>query len=480
MPTADSMGWSKTQRRWFKRYRGKLYFVSPKQLHCEPTKEASRVAANDWWDKKQTEIDEALGKAKQLPAHVTDHYQEAKENWRLYGKWHRRYGGQDEAQKSDTMIEWLDQGLASDNPPFPLNKSQFDPREKFLRNIQDEDDRTSLQLVWMDRFNTILKEERNEKAVPLENTIRCHIDDYLALRKATFQASGKIGTFHSLKQWTEVFKSFVEPTAHIETVNEALWEKFFIFLSGKVASGDYSPTTAKNYFQAARSFITNRWERKFVDLPRNLRSEQLVFKAKHKEPVVFTLEEISTYLKAATNRQKLYLLLALNCGMYPNDISSLLHTEVDWIGGRIIRKRTKTRDKSEKVPKVDYPLWKETFRLLKECRSDHSTLVLVNESGLPLVEESDKEGKWKRRNNIKSEFFRLQHRTMKLSAKERKPLKSLRKTGATMLEQSVYGRFAEHYLGEAPSTIASKHYVHKNGPEFDEAIKWLGQALGLG
>jgi hypothetical protein len=61
----------------------------------------------------------------------------------------------------------------------------------------------------------------------------------------------------------------------------------------------------------------------------------------------------------------------------------------------------------------------------------------------------------------------------------RKPLKSLRKTGASILENSQYGRFSEHYLGEAPKTIASRHYAHKNGAEFDEAIIWLGQQLGI-
>jgi hypothetical protein len=47
------------------------------------------------------------------------------------------------------------------------------------------------------------------------------------------------------------------------------------------------------------------------------------------------------------------------------------------------------------------------------------------------------------------------------------------------LENSQYGRFSEHYLGEAPKTIASRHYAHKNGSEFDEAIIWLGQQLSI-
>ena len=198
-----------------------------------------------------------------------------------------------------------------------------------------------------------------------------------------------------------------------------------------------------------------------------------------KEPILFTSEEIGTYLGAATDKLNLYILLMLNCGMYGNDIANLTQTEVDWDNGRVFRKRSKTRHKSENVPKVDYPLWKETFSLLKHFRSNHPTLVLVNENGETLVDETEVAGKWNRKNNVKTEYFRLQYRKLKLPKGERKPLKSLRKTGATLLEQSIYGRFSEHYLGEAPSTMASRHYVHKNGPEFDEAILWLGKQLGI-
>jgi hypothetical protein len=46
-------------------------------LGCEPTKEISRQAANEWWQRKQAEIDEALGTAKRHPANLVQHYQGA-------------------------------------------------------------------------------------------------------------------------------------------------------------------------------------------------------------------------------------------------------------------------------------------------------------------------------------------------------------------------------------------------------------------
>jgi hypothetical protein len=57
MAPREHMTWDAKGRRWFKKYRGKMYAVSPKQLKREKSKEASRAAANAWWEAKQAEID---------------------------------------------------------------------------------------------------------------------------------------------------------------------------------------------------------------------------------------------------------------------------------------------------------------------------------------------------------------------------------------------------------------------------------------
>ena len=120
-----------------------MYAVSPRTLGCEPTKEASRQAANEWWAKKLAEIDEALGKAKRHPANLVQHYEEAIENHRLFAKWHRKYGNLQEAERSEEMMEWLKEALASDNPPFPLTTSQADPR------WGNEPDGDGIEVSWM-------------------------------------------------------------------------------------------------------------------------------------------------------------------------------------------------------------------------------------------------------------------------------------------------------------------------------------------
>ncbi len=481
------MYWTPKQKRWMKEYRGKTYSVSCRQLKCPPTKEESRQFANSWWEKKQEEIDRALGEAKKHPPKVARYYSETIENWRMFGKWNRKYGDTTEAQRADAMIEWLNEALKSDNPPYPLTKLQEMPLWKDERDL-DLDDVEAFQVMWMERFAHIYKEEQAEQATPAENTIQAHAQDYLSLKKAQAGNKKKIGTYFSAKQWLEVFTKWIDPYLPVADINEVVWEKFYIYLSSKVASGDYSPATAKDYLGAARAFIRNRWEKQFIpNLPRNLNSKDLVFTVPDKDPIVFDVkEEIKPILDSASGRTRLYVLLMLNCGMYPKDIAVLAPDEIIWETGRIYRKRTKTRDRSKKVPKVNYLLWKETRDLLKEAYSQrmklfpdkHPEFALLNEDGNPLWSEHEVDGKWKRNNAVKCSFFRLLNK-MKLSKDKKKPLKSLRKTGATLLENSEYGRFSEHYLGEAPHTTASRHYSHKNGEEFDQAIMWLGTRLGL-
>ena len=165
MALTELMSWNKTDRRWHKGYRGRRYAVSPRQLGTEATKEASRRAANDWWDKKQKEVDEQFGKAKKHPHHIVRDYEFATENHRLHAKWHRKYGDAELAEKSEAVMEWLQEALTGDNPPYPLEDWQKDPLHEAWQTEQGFG-------MWIERMNQIRREEAEEKAVPKENTVR--------------------------------------------------------------------------------------------------------------------------------------------------------------------------------------------------------------------------------------------------------------------------------------------------------------------
>src|SRR5579884_2662048 len=53
------MTWVPGRKRWTKKYKGRMYVISPKALDVPATKADSYQAANVWWLKKQAEIDEA-------------------------------------------------------------------------------------------------------------------------------------------------------------------------------------------------------------------------------------------------------------------------------------------------------------------------------------------------------------------------------------------------------------------------------------
>lgn len=125
-------------------------------------------------------------------------------------------------------------------------------------------------------------------------------------------------------------------------------------------------------------------------------------------------------------------------------------------------------------------LWQETFSLLKKYRSKHPDLVLLNRKGEPLWVEHETHGKFNRKTNIGSAWVELMRKAAWKKEDNKPPLKSLRKTPATMLENHLeYGRYAEYFLGEAPHSIASRHYITPSRDQFDAAIKWLGQQFGV-
>jgi integrase len=469
----ESMSWVSKQHRWTKQYRGKTYSISCRQLQVEPTKEGSRVAANDWWASKQKEIDEQLGQAKKHPAHVVDHYEKAIEQHRLFAKWHRRYGDPIKAEKAEVMVEFLKETLTEDNPPYPLPPQQQKPIDMMYEVLGENDYEDPT--VWYERFKQIKREEQADNAVPHENTIRAHIDDYLTLRKARVIAGkNTLGTYDTFKGRLMTFRAWVDPFAPVENLNEALWERYYTYLASQCEQGKLAITTASGTLNTARDFIKSRWERHLIDLPRNLNSRGLTISQSAKEIVPLTKEEVKTLLdNCANEKDRLYILLMLNCGMYPVDIAKL--TKEEYKNGHIIRKRSKTRNRSVKVPKVDYPLWRETNRLLKKYQSDHPELVLVNRTGSPLWKEIEKDGKIFRISNITCVINRLRERV-----KIKKSLKSIRKTSASMLDNHPeYGRYAEYFLGEAPHSVASKHYVKPSQEQFDKAIKWLGEQFGF-
>lgn len=239
------------------------------------------------------------------------------------------------------------------------------------------------------------------------------------------------------------------------------------------------PHSARDRLQAVKQFVRWAWEGELIGLPRILQSRDFSIAIPEQQIETFTDVEIRRLLGASSATTKLYFLLMLNCGMTQQDISELRHDEVDWKRGRVTRKRSKTRKNGngKNVPEVSYKLWPETFHLLKEQRSKDAVLALTNQNGTPLKVEEIVNGHAKKIDNVHSAFCRVIRKLANDKAdplKISKPLKLFRKTAATKLgKHKEYGRFAQYFLGHAPTSVADKHYVAPSEKQFDDAVAWL-------
>jgi integrase len=289
------------------------------------------------------------------------------------------------------------------------------------------------------------------------------------------------GRFDALRVALEALVVFIGGRKPIENINAQLLSNYRDHLEGRIGQS-FSHRYAKDHLQAVKQFVRWCWEQELIDLPRILESRDFAIAVPEKRVEVFTQNEVKRLLDGSNDTTKLYLLLMLNCGMQQKDIADLGQDEVDWKAGRITRKRSKTGN-HKNVPEVSYLLWNETFRLLKGHRSNDPKLALTNRNGTPLKTEEIINGKVKKIDNIRSAFNRV---VRKLADKNKttdpvaieKPLKILRKTAASKLaEHEAYGRFAQHFLGHAPSTVADRHYIKPNENQFDDALRWLGGQL---
>jgi integrase len=324
---------------------------------------------------------------------------------------------------------------------------------------------------------------RGEATAPAERTVASNCERWVALQQAKV-AGGKLAPDRAdnLRIYLNHFRDFLGGTAAVDGVDASKLEGFYRWCMQKVqqrqqdkdGKAGWSAVYAKKVFDTARVFVRYLWESGLIELPRNIDSREFGFKVGAKAIETWTAGEFRAALDAATGQLRLHLLLMANCGFTQEDISDLLDTEVDWRAGRIIRKRSKTHDHAN-VPVVNYKLWPRTFALLKEYRSGRER-VLLTESGKCWKRKELVGGKLVKYDSIASCYVGLKKKLNGF----KKPLKWLRRMGATLLDsRPEYSRFSEMFLGHSPRGIKDRHYSAPDQNGFDEATAWLGQQLGL-
>lgn len=234
-----------------------------------------------------------------------------------------------------------------------------------------------------------------------------------------------------------------------------------------------SPWTAKSRLDIVKLMIKWGYQMALIEtLPRNLDGYA---KITIPEPIVnrFSREEIRTLYSSASERTKMYILLALNTGAGQSDISDLRVSEVFIEEGRIIRKRTKTKVHCE------FALWARTIEMLKihgNLDGAPNDRVFLSKSGHPLVREYFIDDKFKRTDAIRSAFFRLMKKT---KVPNHRGFYSLRKTAASEVEK-IDNSVTSMFLGHSEKGLMKRHYAERDWARLDKAIIKLGVLLDLG
>ncbi len=464
MAKKNLMGWVSSQKQWQKRYKGKLYRVSPKQLECEPTKELSLDAANDWWEKKKKELDDDdAPPPPSLPI--------------------RRFL---------QIAEWIETN--QDNPFVGNSNASLFRRfaaDEETAKIEWEKMIEADKAIWIDRIKTsgIFAKTETVRATSKTNSLDKAINKFLGHKHAETVADQlSLGRWGLLQSYLDEWKDFVGtvPPAKLGAAHLMDYQSRLLELIGKkkIAS-----STANGKLSAVKQFYRWLYKTEILDkLPRIM--DDMTITVKAKKVKTLPLEYIKKLLAICGDREKLYVLLMMNCGMTQVDVADLRQDEVDWTGGAITRKRSKEKDE-DNVPTVRYKLWGETFSLLKKQRSKHNDWALTNTEGGKLRTEKIVNGKWHKTDNVGVSLYRLMRTYNEKQDKkkegekkeekiERQPLKLIRKTSATLLQNSSdWSQFSMLFLGHSPRGIAEKHYFGSAGKSFDDAIAWLGTQYGF-
>jgi integrase len=448
------MSYVPKQKRWIKQYQGKSYSVSCKQLGTGAGKDASWLAANSWWERKQAELE-------------IDQRGDAEE-----AKWVAQ------RQNIDAV---LTNPLAALGCPdtVPLWPANYTPSGSV-----DERSQQAAELL----------AQRIEGSKPPQEeavrTCQAQADNWLAELKVSVGIKQiSVGRYGSYRVQIKPFVAFIGPDTDVAAITAARLERYWFDQANLVSDGKLAQATAKGRWMAAKQFVKRLAERGTIPLPGNIASRRLKFTDPPKVIETMTVAEVLALVKGCDKyngkrrdigKVKLFLLLMLNCGMYQGDVADLGVNEVDLQAGTILRPRSKTPG----GPVVRYKLWPETLRLLRQYGEVKSTVIgprgpriLLSQRGTPLVIDKIIA------NGGTSKIDLVRDAVVALCGNigvEKKPLKLIRKTSATMVaDHPTYKNYVDLFLGHTPSKMSERHSANYSQTEFDEAVDWLRTKYGL-
>ena len=264
------------------------------------------------------------------------------------------------------------------------------------------------------------------------------------------------GVRWSVKRFMESFGSDDLPTTEAELAGVLL--TFRQAEKSLVAKGKISPATFNIRMRDLKHFVNWSWRSyRLPSLPRNASELFAQFKIEPKAKAI-DLDDLAKIWSKATDRQRCYIALALNCGMYATDIATLKHEQIT-ADGRLnfVRNKTKESANGGNGVMVSFKLWEITKRLVKEHATGEEDIAFVNADGKPLLSFTEAGS---RIDNIGLQFKRAAN-----LAGVKASFSQLRDTAATAIE-AIDRKLTDTFLAHADARIA-RFYV--DGDKIDTA-----------
>jgi hypothetical protein len=471
MSSAELMGWNVKEKRWHKKHGKKPYAVGCPtlqkmypSLYVGPTKEGSRAAANRWWREKLIQLTLEANTDRRPHA---EYWQAELNGHKARKAWYVAQGDEDAENEEQAQIEMVESILGRSSLPDPLEAYSTSPSTIPGPYISTATDAA----LWADRLARSVKPAQQHSITAL-----------VALFLKTRESDCRPDRVYNLSKHLAHFTGWID-NDDIRKVNGLTLVNFRTHILGKVGRD-----RANNVMSTLKRFMWWCYEIEAIDEhPRNLKSRDLRIESQPKAVKVWTHDQLkllfsNVNLLGSPDRHRLWYLLSLNVGIQATEISLLSNHEegqrddayysrprLDWDKGTITRKRAKTSAYSG-VPVVCTKLWPETLDLLRKLGSREG-LVLTGTTGKPLVAHI---GEPKRVDTVGTEFRRLRIKIRNTHKKNLPPIKTLRHTAASELDNhKEFGRYEPFFLGHSPRGMSAKHYVVPSQEQFNEAVEFL-------
>lgn len=458
MAKKQSMYWLAKDKRWKKKHKesratpytvncGKLEKLYP-HLFKSATKEGSRLAANQWWEDKLLEI-ERHPQLEVIRKGIED--RELVLLWCELEHDERReqvaaeIAGLKKCLKNKMPLE-MKTGVTGKGGFAHLYLDGFpvDP-------LNNNEPFAFSKVEWMDAIAEASKHrQRTEKKVsePLSDLL----EEYIADRDVS-QDRQKAIRRHVGEYIQRLGSESPDAISGISLVRHKSW-----------LLKNNAQNTAKTKLVGVVAFVKFLHKLEIIDAPRII--DDLKISKEITEIETWTDEQLASLWEHIEGELRMYCLLASNCGFLASDIAALRHDEIDWQKGQVKSKRHKTNKGGD----LWFPLWKETFELMKRYRSKHEELAFTTTKLTRLWEENGKNliskyyGEWKSESGL-----------------DLSTMVALRATARNHLEDhETYGYFGPVFLQHANEGVDKVHYRKGiNQKIFSKMVSWLGKQFGF-